>query len=508
MVLRSARSRRSQGAVAPVSAADHGAPAGDDPSVRWLGERPNRPGAEPGPQLRPEERPQSVPTGRAGEPTPPANEEPGLVMRRRPIGAELRAARETAGLDLADVAAHLRIRANFLSALEDGRAEALPGVTYAIGYVRTYAAFLGLDPEDAVRRFKQEAAGLHAKTELSFPSPAPEGKVPGVGLMIAAAVLATIAYGGWYVLSERGVSLDDLVPAVPERLAELIETDPARQPPATADGAPSPDGDATAVPSGLSSYSQANPEGSGVVDRRAVSEVQGRTERSEDSRQGLLGDAPATDPATAATTAPADETAVADVDAEPDLPPVVPAPVPPVRIDGEEMAATAARPDPSTAEPANAAEPLSGESGAVPATGVEPDGGSLQDTRAAADPTARAAIPAIPTAPSTAGGTAATPPASRVVIRATGESWIQIEDASGATLFTRILRAGDLYRVPNQPGLTMKTGNAGTLTVVVDGRALPPLGDFGEVVRNISLDPAALTERAGETDTIVRPATQ
>ena len=166
---------------------------------------------------------------------PPANEERGMSSQPLPVGEELRRAREDAGLDLADVAAHLRIRSNFLSALEEGRPDALPGITYAIGYVRTYAAFLGLQPDAAVRRFKEEAAGLNSKTQLVFPSPAPEGRVPGLILMLVAAVLAGGAYGGWYWVSERDGSLRDLVPAVPERLAQLIEGD-APSLPQVADG--------------------------------------------------------------------------------------------------------------------------------------------------------------------------------------------------------------------------------------------------------------------------------
>ena len=118
-----------------------------------------------------------------------------------PVGDELRRAREAAGLEISDVAAHLRIRSNFLAALEEGRPDALPGVTYAIGYVRTYAGFLGLDPETSVRRFKEEAAGLNSRTELVFPSPAPEGRVPGMAVMLVALLLAGGAYGGWYWVS-------------------------------------------------------------------------------------------------------------------------------------------------------------------------------------------------------------------------------------------------------------------------------------------------------------------
>ena len=52
-----------------------------------------------------------------------------------------------------------------------------------------------------------------------------------------------------------------------------------------------------------------------------------------------------------------------------------------------------------------------------------------------------------------------------------------------------MMRAGDSYKVPNQPGLTLLTGNAGALEVWVDGRSAPSLGPEGAVRRNIALDP-------------------
>src|SRR3546814_13508075 len=77
-------------------------------------------------------------------PEPPANEERGMSSLPLPVGEELRRARVQAGLEISDVAAHLRIRSNFLAALGEGRPDALPGITYAIGYVRTYAGFLAI----------------------------------------------------------------------------------------------------------------------------------------------------------------------------------------------------------------------------------------------------------------------------------------------------------------------------------------------------------------------------
>jgi len=53
----------------------------------------------------------------------------------------------------------------------------------------------------------------------------------------------------------------------------------------------------------------------------------------------------------------------------------------------------------------------------------------------------------------------------------------------------RTLHAGDSYRVPDRPGLVLRTGNATGLEVSVDGKVAPALGG---TVRNVALDPARL----------------
>ena len=80
-------------------------------------------------------------------------------------GADLRAARERVGWTLQDIAAALRIRLQYLEALEDGRIAELPGNAYALGFLRTYASALGLDPDEIARRFKAEAAAVNQKTD-------------------------------------------------------------------------------------------------------------------------------------------------------------------------------------------------------------------------------------------------------------------------------------------------------------------------------------------------------
>jgi cytoskeleton protein RodZ len=81
---------------------------------------------------------------------------------------------------------------------------------------------------------------------------------------------------------------------------------------------------------------------------------------------------------------------------------------------------------------------------------------------------------------------------TRIVIRAMADSWVQIRNTGQSVLLARVLKSGDVYRVPDQPGLSMRTGNAGGLEITVDGRPAPPIGGLGMVRRKVALDPDAL----------------
>lgn len=141
------------------------------------------------------------------------------------VGAELTAARERLGWTLPDIAAHLRIRLSFLAAIEQGRLEQLPGTAYAIGFVRTYAKALGLEPDEIARRFRSEVAEVSRKPDLAFPAPVPERGVPAGAVVMLGAVLAIGAYIGWYKATGEKPGMEPVRP-VPERLAELATPAP------------------------------------------------------------------------------------------------------------------------------------------------------------------------------------------------------------------------------------------------------------------------------------------
>jgi cytoskeleton protein RodZ len=153
------------------------------------------------------------------------------------VGAELQAARFRIGWALEEIAARLRIRLAYLAAIEEGQIGDLPGAAYAVGFVRTYASALGLDPDEVARRFRAEADEVNYQTELDFPVPMAERGVPAGAVILVGVVLAVAAYAGWYRLSGEGTLPPEVVPPVPERLAPLAQQ---IEPPSIVAPAPAP----------------------------------------------------------------------------------------------------------------------------------------------------------------------------------------------------------------------------------------------------------------------------
>src|SRR5262249_53459710 len=83
-------------------------------------------------------------------------------------------------------------------------------------------------------------------------------------------------------------------------------------------------------------------------------------------------------------------------------------------------------------------------------------------------------------------------PGARVKLVARMDSWVQINDKTGKTYYSAVLRAGQAIEVRNQPGLLLTAGNAGGLDILVDGSPTPSLGAVGLVKRDLPLDPAGL----------------
>lgn len=398
------------------------------------------------------------------------------------VSESLRHAREELGHELRDVSKELRIRYDYLLAIEEGRYDDLPGATYAIGFVRSYAEYLGLDSDDTVQRFKTEVRDLAAATQdLSFPAPKPEGRIPGIALVLISVLLIALVYGAWYLWNDQGRPYVELLPGVAEQeslsggtespanpdedSAPLEETAEPVDEEATAFETASPDTDET--PTGSGSVDEDPPE---MAEGEDVGEVAPTPdELSEAQADDASPDDAALEDASPDDAAP--EGPTADDLAADELPEAPEGTADAVDQESEQ----AALPEDDT--PAETGTEETGEDNDIPdLPGSEED--AEEETQ-----------------PETASGRVygEENEDARIVLEATSDSWVQIRDVQGELVFTRVLRAGESYLVPDEDGMTLLTGNAGGLDIRVDGSAIPSLGGMGTVRRDVPLDPQELT---------------
>jgi cytoskeleton protein RodZ len=212
--------------------------------------------------------------------------------------------------------------------------------------------------------------------------------------------------------------------------------------------------------------------------------------------------------------------------APPPPPPAAPepAPVPPAAAP-ETLRATlpaaAPAPAPATNPPATVPAAPPGSATAPAAGAASPPAAPAATAAVASQPTPRSPAPSAPPPAPVPAATAVpaaaptpTPPAAapaapaaerahgdvgtaRVVVTALAESWVQVRDASGAIVFMKIMQAGESYHAPSRRGLTLTTGNAGSIEIRVDGRPVPSVGQVGRVRRDLPIDPEALTGAPG-----------
>jgi hypothetical protein len=228
-----------------------------------------------------------------------------------------------------------------LGALEDGRIDLLPGRVYAIGFVRAYAEYLGLDGDKMVHLFKAQAGGHRVRPELNIPAPASESKSPGLWIL-GGSFAALVLLGAFLLLNHHKVA------RAGKNIPVLAKTQTPVAVPLMTENSPL---------------------------EVAVEESLGKVAGQEGPRAMIRTD-------------------------------------------------------------------------------------------------------------------------SRVVVQANDSAWVEIRDAAGKPLFSRILKKGDKYIVPNEPGILLDTGNIGAIDFYVDGKQIAPLGQNGDVKRNVKLDADALKPEA------------
>ncbi|MGV8998066.1 MAG: helix-turn-helix domain-containing protein [Parvibaculaceae bacterium] len=367
-------------------------------------------------------------------------------------GSDLRTARERRGEDLRAIALSLRIRREQLEALEESRYDDLPGRAYAVGFIRSYAEYLGLDSAEIVDRYKSELDSRFAGKApvIGFPVTNEPMRMPRGTFLIIAAIIGAGIYGGYMMTRSADHLMASRVPAQPDKIeAKLANPQEPDERPAGLGGDPA-----------------------SAATRPA----------SDATAQQLLGEG--------APTEPTSVYAVPLVTASP----VTASPVtaPPADVAAAAPAGTqvAALTPPTTVTPAavTTGSVVNGSlvNGSV-ATGDMVNGAIVHGTVA---PVATAS--SLPVVPQGAVYGAENTDA-RVIIRARKpDAWVRIEDAQGHVLIERTMKVGDTYAAPNVPGVILVARDASAFELVVDQQSLGLAGPPTLVLTGKPLDPSAL----------------
>lgn len=353
------------------------------------------------------------------------------------LGDVMRGERATLAKSLLDVQRELKIKASYIAAIENCDVSAFETPGFVAGYVRSYARYLGMDPEWAFQRFCQEAnftvahgmsaaaSGLKKTGNTRAPAYAdplanpkapfvPQGEAFWSGIQPGAigsiAVLLTLigglGYGGWTVLQE----------------VQRVQLAPAEQSPGV-----------------IAELDPLSATGGGSANQAEATEI-------------ALAERPATD------AAPAPEAFDRLYRPEAlDVPVLVARDGPIAAIDPRTVGALAG----VAAKPAE--ETTTVAANAAPELGATPVQVNATD-------------------------------AAQVELLAVRPAWVRITAADGSTIFEKILDAGERYPLPKlEEAPILRVGESGALYFAVNGQTYGPAGASGSVTKNVVLSPEALT---------------
>ncbi|MEQ9257895.1 MAG: DUF4115 domain-containing protein [Roseovarius sp.] len=368
----------------------------------------------------------------------------------------MRGERATLGKSLLDVEREIRIKASYIAAIENADPDAFDTPGFIPGYVRSYARYLGMNPDDAFAKFCQEcgfsvshgmsagASSIRKPLEpqrrstaresdpLVSPStpflPAREGLFSNVepgaigSALVLVALIAGIGYGGWAVLSEIQRVQFAPVENTPDVLTDL---DPLDGVVATAANTEDP----------------ASMAGFEAPALRTAEDGLGRMYRPEAL----------------------------------DVPVMVARDAPISTLDPSEVGTFAGDLPQADRNSANTID-------SVVAALVSGDEGR-DDSEATTTPRVVAE------------------PRPGVTVVAVRPAWVRVSAADGSVLFEGILNGGDAYQVPDtEEPPSLRVGESGAVYFQMDGQHYGPVGPSGSVTRNVALAATSLRESYNVAD--------
>ncbi len=395
------------------------------------------------------------------------------------VGWFLQYERERRGDTLADAAAETRIKATYIHALEQGAMDQLPGWPYVIGYVRSYAKFLGLESEPLVEHYQSfldkpaviDRIGTRSAWWRQMASMRSAAAL--VGIVSVAVVGFWAVFQDGPVLTARSTIPDDkpvlaLTPQSDDPLSvnanRLVER--ATKTPASAE-------------STAGTQQQTSSDEIKIAEALPVEAESTDSPAPDDAPEITGSNAPVPRAKPQKSVVVADRRAALD------------AALPTVRVKQKTMDAAASTSAGEKSVSQSDVETALAIDGTAPEDGIEPSeltrliASTLQDDAAKSEteekqtPTTITPVAAKPSA-SVAGPAEAQ--AGRVVLRARSNVWLRIEDQTGDILYSQTLAKGESYPVPDGKGLVLIVRDAGALEFSIDRKPFAVLGQPGQIL--------------------------
>ncbi len=122
------------------------------------------------------------------------------------VGNLLKEMRQRKGLKIADIAKKLCIRRCYLEAIEESNYKEIPDFPYGIGFIRSYADFLGLNSSNIIELYKEETNSRQDK-DIYVLEPQTEATVPNKKYLIISLVAIAAIYAGWHAYSQKAADV-------------------------------------------------------------------------------------------------------------------------------------------------------------------------------------------------------------------------------------------------------------------------------------------------------------
>ncbi len=361
------------------------------------------------------------------------------------VGAYLRGLRERQGMSIDELSRATRVLHHYLEALETDRMASLPAPVFTKGFIRAYCQAVGVEPEEALRLYDRMGV------------PAPElTKVPVRSVRIAGVPEAPDRQAPQHRQVAHRRVIDEPPDFLPVTPAGVLRRGSRVR---GALGAPCSSASScwwfSARPS-LPSPRRSNRIGKGTGSRARKSRSLRRRPRATRRRRHRRRSAPA----------PAAES---------------PTPRPPA-------ATELARPLPSVTPGTPTASVPAARASTVPGGQASPSAPATPSAPPASSAPAAPRVAAAPSAPAEASAAGARGFASpyRLIARTTETTWMRVRTEDGRTT-EETIPANEMREWISNGPFVITIGNAGGVSLELNGRPIPRLGASGSVITRLVL---------------------